>query len=542
MTAPQFLSVLRERWRVVVVCVLAGLVVGVLLGLLRPVTYTSTFTMLTVAPATQEGQGAYEGELLAQQRTKSYVPMITSERVAERIIQDNGFPVTPQQITGAITAVNGVDSVVTTVTVRATNAADAFTLSKAVATAFPRLVADFERESTAGGQPVVSMQIIQPPTPATAPSSGLPMMIALGLFLGVAAGVGLALLRNVLDRSVKSTTVLAELTGAPVIGTTTVDDQADRSPYVRIAGVDDPTTSEDFRQLRISFGAVQSRAGAQVVVVTSALPGEGKTTTVVNVAAAFAAAGTKVLIVDANLRRPRVAERLGLARRPGLTDTLARNAEPHTMIQRYEPGGIDVLTGGAVAANPGEILGSRSMSALLSDLRQGYDLVLIDSPPLLSATDAASVAPATDGVLLLCRHGRTTTAQVERALAILGSGEAHVLGAVLTMVPRDRGRAWVPYGSDASETPSADGPPVPVEPAADRASVAAPTEDAVEATADQASVEEPAKQAETADAEYSELFEPDRDDEERLRREQPELFAPTLRLQARTASAPASEE
>ncbi|WP_181779595.1 polysaccharide biosynthesis tyrosine autokinase [Pseudonocardia pini] len=466
MTAKQFVHVIRERWRAVVAFLLLGVVLGVLLGLFRPVTYESSFTMLTVAPATQDGQGAYEGELLAQQRTKSYVPMITSERVAERIIRDNRFPVTPKEITSAITAVNGIDSVVTTVTVKAATADNATTLAKAVADVFPKLVGDFERESTAGGQPVVTMQIIQPPTPPAPPSSGLVPMLAVGVVLGLGLGVGYALLRNLLDRSVRSSAALAQLTGAPAVGATTIDEHADRAPYVRIAGVDDPTISEDFRQLRISFDGIRSRSGARVVVVTSALPGEGKTTTVVNLAAAYAAAGTKVLVVDGNLRQPRVAERLGLEQRPGLTDTLARNAEPRAMIQRYEQGAIDVLAGGAVAANPGEILGSRSMSALLSELRQAYDLVLVDTPPLLSATDAAAVTPGTDGVLLVSRHGRTTSAQIERALAILGAGEGRILGTVLTMVPRDRTRTWVPYGSDAPANLSPDAPPTPYGPAA----------------------------------------------------------------------------
>ncbi|GAA4556767.1 polysaccharide biosynthesis tyrosine autokinase [Pseudonocardia xishanensis] len=545
MTAKQFVRVLRERWKAVVAFLLVGIVASVVAGQLRPVSYTSTFTMLTVAPATQEGQGAYEGELLAQQRTKSYVPMINSERVAERVIRDHQYPATPREISSAITAVSGVDSVVTTVTVRTDSEQGTANLATAVADVFVKFVADFERSSTMGGEPVVNMQIIQPPTPPTAPSSGLVTSLALGFVLGLGLGVGYALLRNALDRSVKTTSTLEALTGAPVVGATTVDENADQSLFVRIAGVDDPTISEDFRQLRIGVSALQTTTGARVVVVTSPTPGDGKTTTVVNLAAAFAAAGGRVLVVDANLRRPRVAERLGVAARPGLTDTLSRNAEPRSMIQRCEPGGIDVLTGGAVAANPGELLGSRSMSALLAELRTSYDLVLVDTPPLLSATDAAAVAPGTDGVLLLCRHGRTTAPQVERALGILQSGAATVLGTLLTMVPRDRTRAWIPYGSDVSATLSPDAPPTEVEagPAQERiegarppTEFADPTEESVEATAEQ----EPGREAEglfepkaAAEAESAAAGPEEMDDEERaLRREQPELFQPTLRMKA----------
>lgn len=564
MTATQFVHVIRERWKAVVAFLLVGIVASVVVGMLRPVTYTSTFTMLTVAPATQDGQGAYEGELLAQQRTKSYVPMINSERVAERVIRDHQFPATPREISGAITAVSGVDSVVTTVTVRTNSEKGTADLATYVADVFVKFVADFERSSTLGGEPVVNMQIIQPPTPPTAPASGVVMSVALGVVLGLGLGVGYAIVRHLLDRSVKSGATLEALTGAPSVGTTTVDERADQSLFVRIAGVDDPTISEDFRQLRIGVSALQTRTGARVVVVTSPTPEDGKTTTVVNLAAAFAAAGGRVLIVDANLRRPRVAERLGLSSRPGLTDTLSRNAEPHSMIQRYEAGSIDVLTGGAIAANPGELLGSRSMSALLAELRTSYDLVLVDTPPLLSATDAASVAPGTDGVLLLCRYGHTTAPQVERALGILGSGAATVLGTVLTMVPRDRTRAWIPYGSDVTANLSPDGPPAEIDagplqeriddgPVLPSLPAFLPLPEVREVTEEPAAAPQSETEADGRPEEKGEpgsggLFEvgsgtrkpepaavePEEmgEEERTLRREQPELFQPTLRMKA----------
>ena len=181
--------------------------------------------------------------------------------------------------------------------------------------------------------------------------------------------------------------------------------------------------------------------------MTSPLPGEGKSTTIVNLAITLASAGTRVLLIEADLRRPRVADLLGLERTIGLTSVLTSRVSARQAVQPWGDGALDVIASGPLPPNPSELLSSCHMSALLADLRGQYDIILIDSPPLLPVTDAAAIAPETDGAILVCRYKTTTGAQVQAAVAALRAVSAPILGTVFAMVPSAGPRAYAQYNS-----------------------------------------------------------------------------------------------
>jgi capsular exopolysaccharide synthesis family protein len=182
-------------------------------------------------------------------------------------------------------------------------------------------------------------------------------------------------------------------------------------------------------------------------VVTSSLPEEGKTTSLCNLAIAMAAAQARVLLVEADLRRPKVAEILGLDGAVGLTDILSGRLRPDQVIQPWSGGMFDVLASGSLPPNPSELLGSRQMTELLAELRTQYDVVLLDTPPLLPVTDAAAVAPSADGVILVCRFKRASREQVGRAVQALAAVSVPVLGTLFTMVPTRGPRGYAGYNS-----------------------------------------------------------------------------------------------
>jgi capsular exopolysaccharide synthesis family protein len=184
---------------------------------------------------------------------------------------------------------------------------------------------------------------------------------------------------------------------------------------------------------------VDAAGAVEVLAVTSSVAGEGKTTTAANLAESFAAAGRRVLLVDADLRRTRLQRYLGLQGSTGLAGVLSGEVTLADAVQEWGPDGLRVLTGGAAAPNPSELLGSPAMEALVQQARHDYDLVVIDAPAVLSVTDASITAVLADGVLLQVRYGRTRRAQVEQALEALDVVNARVLGTVLSMTPNARG-------------------------------------------------------------------------------------------------------
>jgi tyrosine-protein kinase Etk/Wzc len=190
-------------------------------------------------------------------------------------------------------------------------------------------------------------------------------------------------------------------------------------------------SAEAYRALRTKLLFLRDRLPLRTLVITSATVGEGKTTTAANIATALAQQGVRVLLVDADLRRPRLHRLFGVARSPGLTDLLKNTAEAHEAIRHTAIEGLHLLPRGTPTSQPAELLGGDWMVAALRQLAREYDMVVIDTPPTLSASDAASLAGRADGVLFVLRAGRTHRAMAQEAMHQLESVGANVIGAVL---------------------------------------------------------------------------------------------------------------
>lgn len=192
--------------------------------------------------------------------------------------------------------------------------------------------------------------------------------------------------------------------------------------------------SEAFRVLRTNLQFLGLDAPLKSIMVTSASPGEGKTTTIANLAVAFAQAGMRVCLVDADLRRPMVAKLFGVENWVGLTTALIGQNSVDEVIRESVVDGLSILTSGPIPPNPAELLNSARMGGLLAQLQERFDMVLIDTPPVLAVADAAVLAPRTGGVLMVVRSGGVARQQAARAKASLEAVKARVLGVVLEAV------------------------------------------------------------------------------------------------------------
>jgi capsular exopolysaccharide synthesis family protein len=227
---------------------------------------------------------------------------------------------------------------------------------------------------------------------------------------------------------------------------------------------DDPhgQRAESIRRLRTNLQFVDVDSGPRSILVTSSVPSEGKTTTVVNLAVALADAGSRVLLVDADLRRPSVAPVMGLEGSAGLTSILIGQASLGDVVQPWRNGRLDVLASGPVPPNPSELLGSAAMASLLADLTATYDVVLLDSPPLLPVTDAAILSRRAGGTLVVVGTDRIHKAELHDALGALEAVDAHVLGLVLNKVAQREFSAYASsYAYSYSPTPTSDNGSLP---------------------------------------------------------------------------------
>ncbi|MBM7518705.1 polysaccharide biosynthesis tyrosine autokinase [Nocardioides nitrophenolicus] len=439
-----YLKVLRRRWRsIVVIAVVTTAVAGVLTAVQTP-QYASTARLFVTTSQSDDGQLLQGGQFSAQ-RVKSYADLISSRELAQRVIEETGIEVTPAVLTAAVSAQVVLETVNLEVTVTGPDPRQAQLVAQAYAEQLTDLVRELETPAGQTQAPIKATIVDAASLPTSAVSPRPSRNLALGLVAGLLLGFALAVVRELLDTRVKSLDDVAELTDAPTLGTIVFDATTAKSPLLTQIASHSPR-AEAFRVLRTNLQFIDVDSARKVFVVTSAVPGEGKTSTAVNLAISLAQGGSRTLLVEADLRRPMAAQRLGLDNAVGLTNVLVGRLALDDVVLVDDASGLHVVGAGPVPPNPAELLQSRAMEDLLARARDSYDVVVIDAPPLLPVTDAALLAAKSDGALVVLSHGQVTRDQVRLSIDRLAQVDAQLAGLVLNKVPAKSGSYGYGYG------------------------------------------------------------------------------------------------
>ncbi len=334
-------------------------------------------------------------------------------------------------------ALGGTGTVIISVTVDDDDAARAARIAERIGATLSSVVSQIEPE-TAEGKASVRLEEVAPAVEPAAPKSPRPIAnIAFGAALGTTGGAAIALLAASVDTRVRRPEDVAD--SAPVVGEISFDPGASSRPLIHRDDVNSER-AEAYRSLRtnIQFLGSGGATGAQAIAFTSARPAEGKTTTIVNLGIALGKSGLNTLVIDADLRRPKVASMLGLEDAAGLTDLLVGRAELEDVVQDWGVEHLAVLPAGTIPPNPSELLSSEAMIHLLRQVRASYDVVLIDTPPVLAVTDGTLVSAITDTTLLVVASGQTRLSDVRAASDALGRVGGRPDGLVLSKVKQGR--------------------------------------------------------------------------------------------------------
>ncbi len=438
-----YVRVVRRRWRVITACFLV--VVAVAAGVTYRMTpqYQSK-ARLFVSSTDRSSSDAYQNALFSTQRVSSYADLASGRELASRVVKDLHLRMDPAQLVDKINATVVPNTVILEVSATDQNPRTAQAIAQSTARQLSGLVSELETPPGKAHAPIKAT-IIDSASLPTSPVSPKPLRnLGLAAVLGVLLGLGLAVLRELLDTTVKTPEDLAEVTDSPMLGGIMFDPAAQKQPLLSDLSPHAPR-AEAFRILRTNLQFVDVDRDKKVFVVTSSVPGEGKTSTASNVALSLQEAGERVLLIDADLRRPQLARLFGLEPSVGLTSVLLGRIELQEAIQSHRPSGMDVLTSGNLPPNPAELLQSQSMHQLLGKARTEYDVIVIDTSPLLPVTDAALIAAQVDGALVVVRQGKTTRDQLTHSLERLEAVGARALGLALNMVP-SRARGGYGYG------------------------------------------------------------------------------------------------
>jgi succinoglycan biosynthesis transport protein ExoP len=299
---------------------------------------------------------------------------------------------------------------------------------------YATLLEQYERARVREAIRANTLSVVEPAGIPPAPSKPRKALnFALGFVVGLVGGAGLAFLFESLDTRLYSTQQIEKLTALTTLGKIPT---AERWPSHVFFNGNSPQ-AEAFRRLRTNIVNLDHEAPLQTLLITSAEPREGKSTVVANLAFALAQSGCKVAVVDGDLRLPTLHKILGLSNQMGLSSVLNQEATLDEVMQDSEISGVWVLTSGPLPSNPAELLGSSQMTAVIEQLARRFDIVLLDTPSLLAVTDAAVLAPAVDGVMLVVGRAQARGKAVQAACQYLADVKARSIGVVVNRAERD---------------------------------------------------------------------------------------------------------
>jgi capsular exopolysaccharide synthesis family protein len=433
-----YLRILRRGWPVLLAIVLAGVAAGVLVAATTTKIYEASVELFVATSANQQSPtDLANGNVFTQDRVQSYTDIAASPAVTNAVVKDLDLSMSSDQLASKISADAPLNKVLINLHVTDQNPTTATRLANAVAVHFAQVVEQTE-QTDADGNPVVKLTVIRPAkVPSTPIKPNKVLDIGLGFLIGLFLGVGVILLRERLDNTIKGPSDF-EKRGVPVLGVVPFDKRTQQTP---IAFRADPhgLRSEAYRQLRTNLQFVNVDHSPRIIAITSAVPGEGKSITAINLAAALAEAGHRVCLIEADFRRPTIANTLGLVKDVGFTTALIGRVPIQSALQNVGHN-LAVLTSGPVPPNPSELLISEQARTVIREIADHVDYTIIDTAPLLPVADGAEVAAMADATLVVYRSGKTSQEQVTRSFAALQKVGERPVGVILNMVTRSGGR------------------------------------------------------------------------------------------------------
>ncbi|MEJ3403895.1 polysaccharide biosynthesis tyrosine autokinase [Rathayibacter sp. YIM 133350] len=447
-----YLRVLKQGWLIILVCVALGVAGAAAVSAFATPQFRSVATLYFSIPNNESTTTAEFGQGFEaiQYKVASYAGVATTPKVLNPVIDELKLDMSPEQLKAKISAFPTIQTVLLNISVDDSDAQRGANIANATANSLSKVIEDELEAPLGGGTSPVAVTVVQKAEPQSTPMSpNIPTNLLLGALIGLAVGIIGAVIRALSDTTIRRTRDITAVTDVPIIGAVDFDKRVANDPLVLLSAPHG-RQAESYRAVRTSIQLADLGTGGRSILVTSAGPDEGKSVSVVNLALAFGQTGSRVVVVDADLRRPRIAPLLGIGHAVGLSEYLTGAVGLNEITHRVQGQEVVVIPAGAVPSNPSELLGSDAFRALLAELGTKFDYVLVDAPPVLAVTDAVLLSASVGAVVVVVGAGKSRKADVTRTLSTLRDAGAPVLGIVATMLPRESGydaTSYVAYGS-----------------------------------------------------------------------------------------------
>ncbi|PRY63206.1 capsular exopolysaccharide synthesis family protein [Knoellia remsis] len=450
MTFLDFVRLSRANLLRIVLLVLIGAGLAFAYAQTLPKVYAADASGYVVTGGGQNTGDVFAGSTLAGSKAESYLPLINSRAVGKRAGEIIGSDAPPEVLAARVAGSVAPGSVILKINATGPTPTDARDLADATMEA---VAAEANRLELGGGEVKPGTQAlvrIIPIETALLPGAPIGPNVTKYVLAGAVAGAALAyawiFIRRLSDTRIRTSKDVEDLTGSSSLGVIPLSNELRKARGGRSSGLG--LAGESFRQIRTNLRFVSPDAPPQSIVVTSASPSEGKSTVSSTLASIIAEDGRPVVIIDADLRRPNIANILEVSSTVGLSEVLSGQMDYTDAMQATRHQDVFVIAGGQVPPNPSELLGSARMRQLLQELTRDH-FVILDAPPLLPVTDAALLSGAADGTILVFAVGKTHKDQVEACAKMIQQVGGRILGIVLNMAPK-RGMGSVMYGDGYS--------------------------------------------------------------------------------------------
>jgi succinoglycan biosynthesis transport protein ExoP len=431
MDSKSLLRLVRYHWAVVLVCAVLGVLAGQAVAAITPREYTaSADVFVTVTGGSTTGEVAQSGNF-AQQQARNFGAVATREVVLAPVVEQLALPLTLGELRKLVSASVQLNTSVITISATDRSPDRAAAIANAVALNLSEVAPSLTPR--VDGESPVRLQVIESAAaPANPSSPNVVLLLILGLLGGLVAATVVVVLRGVVDARVRSADQVTEIAAIPVIGSVSFDRKAQRQP---LALSSDPHSlrAEEYRQLRANMRFLQPGETHKVFVVTSSIPGEGKSSTAANIAASLAASGLAVCLVEADLRRPTISALFDLPESAGFSAVLAGDRTIDDALVPWGEDGLMILPAGDMPPNPSELLESAAAATSLQRIRERFDVTIVDCPPLIAVSDAAVLGRMLGGIILVVGERVLRVRDLRRAVDRLAAIGAPVDGAVLNL-------------------------------------------------------------------------------------------------------------
>lgn len=424
-----YLRLLRRRWWIILLAIVVCLGSAIGATRLEHPRYTAS-TRVLVSGSSSIGAGdEMTRRSLANQRAVVFSQIVTADpvinaAVAAAAAQQPGAGIDLGGVVASASA-SGSNPFLT-ISVTARSAAAAKAVADSYPTVLPTQLAALDQVPSAIE---ALLTVVTPAALPTSPSSPqLRRNALIGLVLGIVLGIAAALMRELLDTRLRDSDEVRRLIRTPILGVIPREFPDELLPA---ATRPHSRRSEAYRGVRTNLELAAGDTPPRSFAVISPGQGEGKSSTAANLALLYSRAGKRVAVVDADLRKPRIAQYFNADPDRGLSEVLGRTARLSDVLQPVSGESITVLTSGPVVQNPSELIGSEAMRAVLLELRADFDVVIVDTPPVLPVTDALLVGVHTDGMVVVVRTGSTTRSALSRSIEAVERVKGRLLGVVV---------------------------------------------------------------------------------------------------------------